>query len=279
MPACTRGVTLPIKKLFESIPDLPGDISSNKNYFELSFPSRSADYISENTKQLLLTLIDRIREQLRACSVNEISINNKHYVAGKYYSNVSFSDDEVDVKIINLANVENDSVGGMPNFRTTLRLQIFEYNDGGYTVTLNMHYWETPDSNLENYKYYKQTSEPFIRLYLKMDAETHDIRSYKITSRQMQKVLDTFDPMGTGYEFITPDELERYEARFPTPESREGHTLLSPELRHYRTVPSLQRMLKRKFDEKEYPEGETEAYNSFRPRMRLTQVTKDGYIF
>ena len=65
-----------------------------------------------------------------------------------------------------------------------------------------MHFLGDSGSKIYNsYKGYKETSEPFIQLNVGIYPKIRDINSYGIKSRQMQKVLDAFDPMGTGYEY------------------------------------------------------------------------------
>lgn len=234
MAACSKSVNFPIRKLFESIPGL----SPEDDEYNIIFD------VSEDTKQLLSIMIDRMDEQLRACGANEVGNHQKQRTEGKYRSIVSS---------LNLrAGLQN-------SMREVFRFTLGDFNK--------------EDARGLLFLFLRDKS--FIELRFRMNTQTKAIRISEIKSRHLKRVLDFFDPRGTGYEFFTPDELERYAAMFPTPESRQGHNLMSPELRHYRTVPSMLSMLRGKFRANQYPD-QTEAFKAYEQKLRRDEDDDRG---
>jgi len=249
MPDCLRGVTFPLKKLIESILHFSGDTPEDA-YFSFSSPNIPN---SKETETLLRILIDRHGEQFRFCGGDEKDISKR---VGDYESNILHTKFFGYLKNTeNVAGPEGASakslfleIEGDPQKMQMGELSLFfvdrRHNMGALTLFIMI--------NFSRRLPYQPS--------FKVD---------KIQSLGLKKVLDAFDPMGTGYDFFTPDDLKAYEARYPTPESRQGHTLISPELRYNRTVPSLKRMLMRNFNAKQYPEGQTEAFKAYERNLIL----------
>ena len=246
MAACSKSVNFPIRKLFESIPGLSPE--------DDAFSALKNPYVSDDTQQLFSIMIDRMDEQLRACGVYEARYDNNFRMITKEKYNY-----------ISKVRVHHDA-----GFRELLNYETHRQYMNGIKFS-----FQKRSEDSEGVLDLDFGDKSWTELIFQMNTQTKAIRISEIKSRHLKRVLDFFDPRGTGYEFFTPDELERYAARFPTPESRQGHNLMSPELRHYRTVPSMLSMLRRNFDANQYPD-QTEAFKAYETRMRRDEDDDQG---
>tara|TARA_A100001015_G_scaffold60557_1_gene66769 strand:+ start:370 stop:711 length:342 start_codon:yes stop_codon:yes gene_type:complete len=88
-----------------------------------------------------------------------------------------------------------------------------------------------------------------------------------LANDNLQKALDFFDPLGTGYEFFTPDQVERFREQYPDGRWPNHIELTSPEIRQYPNPPSLLGRLRGEFRANQYPD-QAEAFKAYEQRLR-----------
>mgnify|MGYP001169275268 CR=1 FL=1 len=260
MPACIRGVTFPVGEIIQSLladrlvrPVLYGE------YTQLLGPNLGPNLASDRTQDLLRILVDRLEEQLQACGVSDAGDEKSADIGGLPYalkSEIMISETHYSMPI-RLKEILN-------GYDHTFSITVMEAGSGSNFVSecnLRLKLNKTPE---------KRSGRFHIRFSVGQEREPVIIKDLEYMNAQ--NVLERFDPLGTGYEFFTPDQARRFadpidtnrDARHLFPEDL---TLTSPEIRQYPNPPTLLSRLRGEFRENRYPD-QTEAFKAFETRMR-----------
>lgn len=249
MPACTRGVTFPLKQIVENVlasPPFSKLESPLVDYVQYKAGNQEPVHLSEETESLLYNLIDLLEEQLRACDLSVSGTEKRAEVRG--YGTDGTSGYGTDIQSI---------IG----IYATRKLLSNKFEKTGFSFELS-----DKEYCLAFHDYTAEGRRPMgLSLKFVVDPETNSIKITRLAANDIKEALDFFDPRGNGYDFFTPDDLKGYKASYPTSESRKGRNMMSPELRG--KVPSLLSTLKRRFRANQYPD-QTEAFKAYEQRLR-----------
>ena len=273
MPACIRGVTFPAKELIESIFASP-PFSKDKTLpvGDVKYPAFGPQghgpfRLSEETERLLRILTDRFEEQLQACGVSD-SGDGKRAEIPPHWGNI--------VSVIEIYTP--------PVFASATKKKLWNFFRGArfmMQMSNTERFWmQMSDTPVKEYSFQLDQSvfgrgSPNLRLTFSVDQEKNSIEITSIYGTDLQKALDFFDPLGTGYEFFTPDQVERFGEQYPDGRWPNHIELTSPELRQYPNPPSLLSRLRGEFRENRYPD-QTEAFKAYETRMRRDDQGGDG---
>lgn len=255
MPACTRGVTFPVGEVIQSIladgliPPV-GDIGRSYSFFE-SNPA------SKKTQGLLRILIDRFDEQLQACGVSDAGDEKSADIWGIRYNIKS----EISMREAGNGYLRSKRI--LNDYDHTFSFTIIETGIGPQRV-------RACDLELDANMYPMGWGS--FKLGFDVRSEMNSLSIMELSATDARAVLECFDPLGTGYEFFTPDQARRFadpidtnrDARYLFPEDL---TLTSPEIRQYMSTPNLFDRLTREFEREQYPH-QTRAYRAVKPTFR-----------
>lgn len=265
---CYKNVNFPLRKTIESISGIPDDgrFFPNDNYDDDDaghpYGSRMDPKItSKETQKFLQILVDRLEEQFQICDLK--FVGDKRYYRLPYDGGWRQATDPME-------NVQSEIIfssdgwmgSGDINDTKWLRNKV-NHRTNSKDIIFHVHDYDNRKEGV------LRISGGFnLAMEFSVNKKTNAIKIERMTGREKKKLLDFFDPNGTGYEFVTPGQVERYYKLHPTPFTRRGHTLVSPELRsETANARSLQEILRWRFEAGNFPEGLTTQYEDLKNRM------------
>lgn len=226
---CRRGVNFPIRQLFDTLLEESKNLQRNQHgYWKVTK--------ADKTFKILQVFVERFEEQFHLCDFPALDNEKLHKYQGKF--------------------VKSELYSGFENYNGDKLFKKF---------ILNQYYSKTKDHNMifeikteEDKEYHMFTMElysmhlnkkSYFDLMFNYSRDTDEwIISMEYENRT--KALDCFDPDGTGYEFFTPTQVQRYNSNYPA-DAREGHTITSPEIRAFEKIPKLRDRLMRQLEQNE----------------------------
>ena len=260
---CYKNVNFPLRKTIESIAGISdyGRFFPNDDDYNARDPYVTPETTSEETQKFLQILFDRFEEQFRICNLKYVG-DERHFQI-PYDGGWKQATDPME-------NVESAIIFSSPAPWDTNDNTKYLWNKVNHKTNFKDIVFHVHDD-------YDDRKEGFLQINglgfglnmgFSVNKKTNAIKIDNMRGREKKKLLDFFDPNGTGYEFITPGQVERYYKLHPTPFSRRGHTLVSPELRAETVnARSLQEMLRWRFEAGNFPEGLTTQYEDLKNRM------------